>query len=30
MSGRLVGLTFIIAFGVAALWGLQTLLRVRH
>jgi len=30
LSGRLIGLSFIVVFGVAAFWGLQTLLGVRH
>jgi len=30
VSGRLTGLTFIVIFGVAAFWGVQTLLGVRH
>jgi hypothetical protein len=30
MSDRIVGLAFLIAFGIAAAWGLRTLLGVHH
>jgi hypothetical protein len=30
MSGRIVGLAFLVAFGVAAVWGLRTLMGAHH
>jgi len=30
VSGRVIGVTFILTFGIAAVWGLRTLLGVHH